>query len=54
MKLSLTDRFPARIELAIVHQAANKFGVTRNDQDETCACCDERISLLKLPQRVNL
>ena len=33
MKLSLTDRFPARIELALVHQAANKFGVTRNDQD---------------------
>jgi hypothetical protein len=54
IKLSLTDRFPARIELALVHQAANKFGITKIHQDETCACCDERIGIEELPARVTL
>lgn len=26
-KLNITDKYPGRLELALVHQAANKFGV---------------------------
>ena len=49
IKLAIADKFPGRIELALAHQAANKFGAVKRDFFETCACCDVKIGNVELP-----
>lgn len=30
LKLAISNKFPGRMELALAHQAANKFGITKH------------------------
>ena len=48
LKLSITDKFPSRLELGLVHQAANKFGITDHTYRKVCACCDHHVHVVEV------
>lgn len=46
--MAITDRFPARLELGLIHQAANKFGVPDHNYHKVCACCDSHVHVKEI------
>lgn len=42
-KLSIVDRYPSRLELALIHQGANKFGTPVHSYRKVCTCCDSHV-----------